>query len=573
MKGAVLGAFTLLLLAPACGRSGLAGRDGGWLDGKPSTIEDAPSLAASDSAHDRPSEPPGPVLADGAPESGPELPVPDARPGDARPGDVTTSDLGTDAASAPDLPPAGCASLINDGVLNLGHAKQSLFAPDGSSLLLRVGPGDSDATDMAMLLRLRDGASRVLGSGVRNVEWLGQGAALLTAADQSKLVAVSLDGEVLLSVPTQTCSHAATPDGSRIYYTHSDCDSVSGALSVVALADGTSRQLTDRASTGSLAVSPDSRWAAYVAYTDARDKPPSTGAVSVDDASGSTYNVTGPPSAWGPVFVSSGILLFQSAGSGSQGATIWRHDLGSGSSSQSLTEGDLGITGYQIADDGSGFLMAKFTDYGTGGELYLVPLDGGGAVRLATDLMDYRMYSMPVRAFAFTPPSKRVLYIVDSSGDAGRSYGIASVSRDGSGQVQLASGSSQTVASSYADRVAIIAVDYTLGRGTIRVVSSTGASQFSTDVTGSVIYASFVPHDRGLLFVEEPTGANKRLRHLSFASGNATTLGEWTTSRLALSAFPVGVSFGGYPVDPNGCFAVVDSDLDQTGARLVAVPD
>jgi hypothetical protein len=571
MKGAVLGASTLLLLVPACGRNGLAGRDGGGRDGKPRAIEDAASLAAPDGARDRPSEPPGPVLADGAPEGVPELPVPDARPGDARPGDVTTSDLGTDAAPALDLPPADCASLINNGVLNLGHAKQALFAPDGSSLLLRVGPGDSDATDIAMLLRLGDGASRVLGSGVFNVEWLGQGAALLTAAD--KLVAVSLDGEVLQSVPAQTCSHAATPDGSRIYYTHSGCDTVSGALSVVDLASGKSKQLTDRASTGSLAVSPDSRWAAYLAYTDARDKPPSTGAVFVADASGSTYNVMGPPSAWGPVFVSSGILLFQSAGSASQGATIWRHDLGSGSGSQSLTEGDLGITGYQIADDGSGFLMAMFTDYGTGGELYLAPLDGGSPLRLATDLMDYRMYSMPVRAFAFTPPSKRVLYIVDTSGDAGRSYGIASVSRDGSDHVQLTSGSSQAVVSSYADRVAIIAVDNTLGRGTISVVSSTGASQFSTDVTGSVMYASFVPHDRGLLFVEEPTGTNKRLRHLSFASGNVTTLGEWTTSRLALSAYPVGVSFGGYPVDPNGCLAVVDSDLDQTGARLVAVPD
>jgi hypothetical protein len=187
-------------------------------------------------------------------------------------------------------------------------------------------------------------------------------------------------------------------------------------------------------------------------------------------------------------------------------------------------------TTYQIGDDGSGFLLARFTDYGTGGELYLAPLDGGSPLRLATDLMDYRMYSMPVRAFAFTPPSKRVLYIVDTSGDAGRSYGIASVSRDGSDHVQLTSGSSQAVVSSYADRVAFIAVDTTLGCGTISVVSSTGASQFSTDVTGSVMYASFVPHDRGFLFVEEPTGANKRLRHLSFASSNVTTLGEWTTA-------------------------------------------
>ena len=88
-----------------------------------------------------------------------------------------------------------------------------------------------------------------------------------------------------------------------------------------------------------------------------------------------------------------------------------------------------------------------------------------------------------------------------------------------------------------------------------------------------MLYPTFVPHDRGLLFVEERTGANRRLRHLSFASGRVTTLAEWTTSRLALPAFPAGIGIGTYPVGPNGCVTLVDSDLDQTAARLVAVPD
>jgi hypothetical protein len=530
---AVLGVSTLLVMAPACSRTGLVGRDAG----------------------------------------GPDLPPSDVRPNDGRPGDATRSDVVTDAATAFDLRPRGCASLVNNGVLNLGRAKQALFAPDGSSVLLRIGNADSDATDVAMLLRLDDGASRVLGRDVGNVEWLGRSAALLAAADRSRLVAVSLDGEVLLTVPTQTCSHAATPDGSRIYYTHPPCDSVEGALSVVDLALGTSRQLTDRASTGSLTMSPDSRFAAYVAYTGPRDMPASSSAVFVADAAGSTYNVAGPRSAWGPVFAPGGTLLFRSAESGASASTIWRHAPGTGSRSQSLTEGDIGITGYEIAEDGSGFLMARFPGNGQPGELLLAPLDGGNTVRLATNLMDYRMYSMPYRPFAFARPGKRVLFIADSSGDAGRSYGIASVSRDGSDRVQLATGSTQAVVSSHADRVAIVSIDYTLRRGTLSVVSSTGANQLSIPVAGSVLYGSFVPQDRGLLFVEEPTGANKQLRHLSFASGKVTTLAEWTTSQLPLYAFPAGVSFGGYPIDPSGCFTVVDSDLDQTGARLVALPD
>ena len=58
--------------------------------------------------------------------------------------------------------------------------------------------------------------------------------------------------------------------------------------------------------------------------------------------------------------------------------------------------------------------MARFLDYGNKGELYLAPIDGGGAVRLASDLLDYRMYSMPVRPFAFAPPGKRLLYLSES---------------------------------------------------------------------------------------------------------------------------------------------------------------
>jgi hypothetical protein len=242
-----------------------------------------------------------------------------------------------------------------------------------------------------------------------------------------------------------------------------------------------------------------------------------------------------------------------------------------------LTEGDLGIAGYEIAADGSALLMARFPSVGKAGELYLVPLDGGSPVRLATDLMDYRMYSMPIRAFAFAPASKRVLYIADNSSDAGRSNGISSASPDGSERIQLPAAGSEAVVSSYADRVAVIAVDHTLGRGTISVVSAGGAKQFTVEVTGDVSFASFVPRDRGLLFVQTSVdtvlGTTSELRHLSFANGNVTMLAFWRTSTLALSNYPVGISFHEYPVDPNGCYAVVDSDFDQTASRLVTLPD
>lgn len=586
MRGAALVATCILLLPPGCGRSRLGGRDGGNPDARPASAADAP-----DGASDPPSESPSPALADGAVESSLDLP-----PRDAWPADVAGADVEPDAAALPDvslrdsrladvagdavaldtaatvdLPPPGCAPLLNDGVLNLGHIKQALFAPDGRSLLVRIGAADTDATDDARLISLPDGASRVLGRGVRNVEWLGPSAALLTIADQ--LLAVSLDGKVLLSLPTPTCSHAATPDGSRIYY-NSECDRVSGALSVADLASGTSKELAANVSPSSLVVSPDGRWAAYLVYEG--DSSSRTGVVHVADATGATYAVTGPASATQPVFVSGEILLLQESGSGSVESSLWRHDLGTGNS-RSLSKGDVGIAGYEIAADGSALLMARFSGVGMAGELYHVPLDGSGPVRLAIDVMDYRMYSMAIRVFAFARPSQRVLYIADVSSDAGRTYGVASVSPDGSQRFQLSAGSSDAVVSSFADRVAVVAVDHTLGGGSITVVSASGARQFAIDVTGDISFAGFVPRDRGLLFVQmsvdKTLGPTSVLRHLSFTTGKVTTLAWWNMSTLALYRYPLGISSSEYPSDPNGCYIVVDSDYEQTASRLVALPD
>jgi hypothetical protein len=487
--------------------------------------------------------------------------------GDSRAADIAKPDVGRDVAAVLDLAPPHCPPLGNHGVLNLGHIKQALFARDGRSLLVRIGAADSSDTDTAMLIGLPDGEWHVLGEKVRDVGWLGQSAAVLATAD--RLIAVSLDGKVLGTIATPTCGHAATPDGSRIYYLQAACDYVSGPLRVLDLASGTSTQLASSVSTHSLAVAPDSRWAAYVAYPGSA--PSSGGVIYVVDATGATYAVPGPPSATQPVFVSSDHLLFQSPGSNTLESTFWSHDLGTGNS-RSLSDGELGIGSYEIAVDGSAFLMAKYSDFGKAGELYRVPIAGGNPIRLATDLMDYRMYQVAIRAFAFASSSNRVVYIADTSADAGRSSAIALATLDGTQQVPYPPGG-EAVVSSYADRVAIIAVDSTIGRGTITIVSGSGAKQFVIEVNGDVGFASFVPGDRGLLLVEAPTGADSKLRYLSFATGIVTTLAQWRSSTLPLYHYPLGIYSQEYPVDPNGCFTVVDSDYDQTASRLVALPD
>jgi hypothetical protein len=130
-------------------------------------------------------------------------------------------------------------------VLNLGYIKQALFAADGSSLLVRMGAGDSDAKDEARLIQLPSGESRVLWFLARNVEWLGPSRALITTPD-NELVAATLDGNTVHITPASTCSHLATPDGLRVYFTSGGCNRGAGSLSVLDVAAGTVMQVAAR---------------------------------------------------------------------------------------------------------------------------------------------------------------------------------------------------------------------------------------------------------------------------------------------------------------------------------------
>lgn len=556
MRSAALAGLFVLLAG--CGRTGVGRPDAAAREVGGSDIVDA---------RDGASEPaPQPDAGEVAADRGSDLPGPDG------PVDTPVADVGLDAVAPPDLGPRGCPPLANDGVLNLGHIKQALFAADGNSLLVRMGAWDDDTDDDARLIQLPSGQSRVLGSGVRNVAWLGPSRALLTTRDNT-LVAVALDGSAEHTSAGPTCTHAATPDGARVYFTATTCDHSAGPLRVLDVATGTVTKLAESASTSSLAVSPDSRFAAYVVPGAAIG----TGTVHLVDAAGTVTQIRDPSSAFRPAFAAGPTLVFQAQDAASSEPTLWRYDLDL-HVAQVLTPGDPGIAGYEIAPDGSALLAARLGNVsaGRGGELYLVPLDGRGPERIATDVMDYRIFSMVVRAFAFAPAIHRILYIADRANDGGRATGISSIGRDG-GPVQLSANGMGAVLSSYADRVALSTVDRTLGRSTISVMSTVGASQFSVDIAGEMSFAGFVPRDRGLLFlqtvVDPVLGSVSDLRHLSFTSGKMTRLGTWTKSPLALDNYPVGISAHEYPVDPFGCYTVVASDLDQTASRLTALPD
>lgn len=604
MRGAVIASVAVLSLA-SCGRSSsLDRRDAEAWDAKPDA--GAPLTDASGGDGSNPGQADGPArpMFDGPRESikrdlppttpdaspedtraneGPpaETRRPDAPPAEVRALDAPPAEVGPvpDAVSpGPDSAPFSCASLlplIEKGPLTNLHASKVLFAPDGKSiLLLASSSAGTDGFD-ALLVSLPGGEQRILASQVKGAEWLGRSAVLLEMSADSALLAVTLEGKTLRSVQTPTCSHVATPDGSRVYYNH-DCALSTGTASVLDIVTGETKQLATQAVTGYTTVSPGGRWIAHVVLTSGGDASASNRAVHVVDEIGSSYMVPIPESIRSAVFASDETLLLQSEGSDYMSFNIWRHALGTTETSL-LAEGDPGYEAFAWNRDRSAFLLARFpTPSEALGDLSLVSVADGSLVQLASDLMDYRMFAMRINTFAMVPSSHRAIYIANADPDAARSYGVTAVGLDGEQRQDLGHDAGQALVSPDTDRVAVIAARATDSVPKVTVFSATtGAEQLAVEGTNSLEPLAFVPGDRGLLLVDYRTGEKKRqLQHLSFATGLVSTLAEWTSSNgLMVYVDPTGLQSKTYPVDPNGCFVPVDSDLDPQGTRLILLPE
>jgi hypothetical protein len=550
----------------------------------PKSDAGAPDAAAGGDAS-APERPDGPVqpTSDGPREGtlqelAPRVadpPTIDARPSDAPPAEVLPADAGM---PVPDTAPFSCASLrslVAKGPLSPLHAKQMLFAPDGKSLLLLVGSSFGTGDYDALLVSLPGGEQRTLATQVSSAAWLGKSAVLFKLTADSALRVVSRDGTTLRAIQTRTCRHAATPDGTRIYYAH-DCGSSYATGSVVDVATGATKQLTTRMSPNYLTVSPGSRWAAYIESSNPTDAASPSSTVHVADQTGDAYELPTSEALHSPTFVSDDLLMLQSAGADFLVSKIWRHTVGT-SEVKLLAEGVLGSGDYEWNADRSAFLMAKFpSPSNLIGELYLASLADGSLVRLSADLMDHRMFEMRIDGFTMVPAIQRAIYVADTRADVGRSYAIATVAPTGEDRHQLGLEAGQGLVSPDGDRVAVIADRTSSSPGKVIVFSaSTGAQQFVVEGDDGLVPLGFGPGDRGLLLVNYLTAAKKRqLRHLAFATGVVSTLAEWTSSNDLLGySLPAGVSKPTYPIDPNGCFVPVDSDLDPQGTRLVLLPE
>jgi hypothetical protein len=350
-----------------------------------------------------------------------------------------------------------------------------------------------------------------------------------------------------------------------------DCRYSTGVLNVFDVAAGPDEEI-DVGVTSALAVSPGSRWAAYVGYGPVRDAASTAGILRVVEKGGKPYALSEPETTRNPMFLSDDLLLFQSATDAFLTSAFWRHRPGTSETTR-LGVGAVGWGGYQPTADGTAFLMAKLPSPPTiSAELDLVSVINGTVTPLAPDLLDFRNFESSVQSFALSRPSQRAVYFSESGGSP---RSLASVSLSGGKRVLLAPAPVRAMVSPYGDRVAVLGSNHADGAAgnLITVVSATtGATQFSISAN-ALNTVTFLPGDTGLLFEErENDGPAWRLRHVSFANGALTTLGRWNTSKLMPHIAAMGIELAAYPVDPTGCFTLVDTDLESPGTRLVLLP-
>jgi hypothetical protein len=509
-------------------------------------------------------------------------------PGDGNPfgGDVGMDQLSSadgpgardamDGRDAPVMPSVRCSALR--GLSTLGpitprHARKVLFSPDRRVFVMQavgLGAGPDDL----LAIPLPGGVPQTLIEGVTDAEWLGgTGTLLVTLASSGDLAVVSLDGTPPRTIANHTCAHLAVPDGSRVFVLR-DClpsATPAGAMDEIAVASGTATPRAAVAS-GDWAVSPSGRYAAFVAPSLPDGASGEGGLLHVLDGT-SDQALTQAPAAE-PAFVSDQRLLFVTSASPDEMTDAYVHVPGSGGGSERIAQGrHFGLRGYRISPDGSVLLAALLaTATPWNNTLYAERLDGSGEIVLANDLLPYHQFQLALTPFAFSRDGAWTIFMPNANVAATR--GVFAISPTGDNRHLLAKGSAFAV-SPFSDRVAVLEISTTRDLYTLHfVVAATGAEQFAVTSTDAVSGFRFVPDSRGFLYVQIPAAGPSRLYHVSFITAQQTPLGSWNQTSLPIGDYPSAEVIAGYPVDPTGCFTLVDSDITgAAGTSLVVLPD
>jgi Tol biopolymer transport system component len=499
--------------------------------------------------------------------------------------DVSSASVGPDAATPPDSTAlVGCAALtpLAGGLLTPRHAKQVLFANDRSTVVLRVAgdsAGDSAGSeDDVLVVRLPGGDLTTLISGATDMEWLDGRSRILARHANQDLSVVTLDGRTV-PIAANACDHVLSPDGQEVLSFES-CDATSATLWALKLDTGLRTQLGKVAryspyvnpATGfnpNASFSPGGRWIAYRQPSPAPDgSVPQGGIINLVGPQGA-YALTSVPGASLPYFVSDTTLLVATPATGSPGAIdIHGHTLGTDTSYLVAKSVDIETYfGYRVSPDGRWLLAALVPVQGWDSPYALGAYDvqTGDTVALAADLFPFWSSEVAWYSFAFSADARHVLYLT-----AGRPMHVATVAVAGGAATVLSAEPSFTVPST-GSLVALSEQQTQPPR--VRLADlDTGLDVASANAATTPIQATFTPSGRALVFTEAATAsAPARLRHLA-ATGRVSQLGQWRTSQLGSAYGPCcNEPYGSYPIDPTGCFLLVDSDLDG-GTRLVLLP-
>jgi hypothetical protein len=486
---------------------------------------------------------------------------------------LRSSDASAPPAVTPAVECAALQALADRDLLIPRRTKQVVYAPDRSWLVLLVdsdGDGGTSRAGDVIRVRLPSGEVTPLASAMDDVEALGTKGALLLAREAAAGGEVFVaDDSGLRTIATRACEHRATPDGTRVYILRDCQPDGSGALDVVHTASGEAKPLgTSGMWNRGVQVSPGGTWVVFPTRQSADGN--NIEYMNLADSAGNIYTLSSQPGASDPSFISDRLLLFQIYVNGKpkDNPEIRGHVPGTGDSSYRIAIG-LDPHGYEISPDrtlllGSGPLgndsqIAK---------LYAIRLDGSGERLLASDLCPFWRYSRVLRGFAFSPSGADVIYC------AGQAAAVSTVPVNGGALTKLADDADFLPAPT-GNRVALIELVESGPAATgLRVATlSSGADLFSYDAVRWLENPTFLADGNGILFVERTPTDLRRLRFLSATHPDTVVLGEWLIPNLKMVGIPFGPLYFSYPIDPTGCFTIVDTDqAPGPGTRLVLLP-
>jgi hypothetical protein len=581
------GTVLTIVLAASCGRTALLNRaepPGANPDARPDAPLAKPDLSLADGpvtdapGRDSPADQRHVDLRDGRVDSPRDLPGAepsrlDAAITDGKPVDGTGPSTSCGALKA----------LADRGVLTKRRTREVTFAPDRSWIALSVRQERETGIgypDQLLRVALPSGEITMVSDASGTAEALGpKGGMLVVDADgESGELAVYENG-ALRTVATGACAHLSAPDGSRLYVIR-DCSSgVTGTLDVIDVASGTATTLAGNAlarssRTPPLAISPSGKYIAFLVRSP--DGGEASNILHVADRDGKVYGLPSQRGATAPWFATDELLLFSVGTDGSPrpAGSLRAHVPGSGDTSFALAPGGqgAGLGGYKVSADRRwllGIADVPWGDagWGTAGLLYAIRLDGTGENLLSGTLVPHWLFSMGFDSFAWSGDGSRAIYAANRGAVwASDPYGAAAAQLSSSGWFQTAP---------VGDQVAVVEDNGDARSVQLRVLALGSAKVVYSFVTdGSLAAPNFTPDARGLLFVNRPASGDRQLRYFSASAADSVVLGEFTETWLDMDPGGYVTLLGSYPIDPTGCFTVVDTNLAPgPGTRLVLLPE